>query len=298
MKKHPFLFGFLIIIFLCVIFAICLWVIGNSGQFSTLIPGGEKVVVIKIEGVITDSGPVIEKLNKIKNNADVKAVVLRIDSPGGSVAPSQEIYEELIKLREKKTIVASFGSVAASGGYYIASAAHKIIANPGSITGSIGVIIEFANIEELIGKIGLKSVVIKSGKYKDILSPTREIESAELGLIQGVIDSIHSQFIDAVALGRDIEREKIAAIADGRIFSGEQAKEQGLVDELGNLQDAIKRAAEIAGIEGDPKVIYPAKEKPSILEFLLEGSMNEIQQVISKNIFKAEYILNSKVTAK
>jgi protease-4 len=261
-------------------------------------PGGEKVVVIKIEGVITDSGPVIEKLDKIKNNAGIKAVVLRIDSPGGSVAPSQEIYEELIKLREKKTIVASFGSVAASGGYYIASAAHKIIANPGSITGSIGVIIEFANIEELIGKIGLKSVVIKSGKYKDIRSPTREIESAELELIQGVIDSIHSQFIDAVALGRDIEREKIVAIADGRIFSGEQAKEQGLVDELGNLQDAIKRAAEIAGIEGEPKVIYPAKEKPSILEFLLEGSMNEIQQVISKNIFKAEYILNSKVTAK
>ena len=298
MKKHPFIFGFLIIIFLCVIFAVCLWVIGNSGQFDILMPGKEKVVVVKVEGVITDSGPVIEKLDKLKNNADVKAVVIRIDSPGGSVAPSQEIYEELIKLREKKTIVASFGSVAASGGYYIASAAHKIIANPGSITGSIGVIIEFANVEELIGKIGLKSVVIKSGKYKDILSPTRKLESAELGLIQGVIDSIHSQFIDAVALGRDIEREKIAAIADGRIFSGEQAKEHGLVDELGNLQDAIKRAAEIAGIEGEPKVIYPAKEKPSILEFLLEGSMNEIQQVISKNIFKAEYILNSKVTAK
>lgn len=297
MKKHPFIFGFLIMIFLCILFAICIWVIGNSGQLNTLMPGGEKVVVVKIEGIITDSGPVIEKLNKLKNDADVKAIVLRIDSPGGSVAPSQEIYEELIKLREKKTIVASFGSVAASGGYYIASAAHKIIANPGSITGSIGVIIEFVNIEDLIGKIGLKSVVIKSGKYKDILSPTREIESAERGLIQGVIDSIHSQFIDAVALGRGIEREKIVAIADGRIFSGEQAKELGLVDELGNLQYAIKRAAEIAGIEGDPKVIYPAKEKPSILEFLLESSIKEIQQVIFKNIFKAEYILNSKITA-
>lgn len=298
MKKHPFIFGFLIMIFLCILFAICLWVIGYSGQFNTLMPGGEKVVVVKIDGLITDADPVIEKLDKIKNNADVKAVVLRIDSPGGSVAPSQEIYEELIKLREKKTIVASFGSVAASGGYYIASAAHKIIANPGSITGSIGVIIEFANIEELIGKIGLKSVVIKSGRYKDILSPTRELESAERGLIQGVIDSIHSQFIDAVALGRDMEREKIAAIADGRIFSGEQAKEHGLVDELGNLPDAIKIAAEIAGIDGEPKVIYPAKEKPSIFEFFLEGSVKEIQQVIFKNIFKAEYILNSKVTAK
>lgn len=256
------------------------------------------MVIVKIEGVITDSGPVIEKLNKLKDDADVKAIVLRIDSPGGSVAPSQEIYEELIKLREKKTVVASFGSVAASGGYYIASAAHEIFANPGSITGSIGVIIEFANIEDLIGKIGLKSVVIKSGKYKDILSPTRELESAERGLIQGVIDSIHSQFIDAVALGRGIDREKIAAIADGRIFSGEQAKEQGLVDELGNLQDAIKRASESAGIVGEPKVVYPAKEKPSILEFLLEGTLKEFQQVIFKNGFKAEYILDSKATAK
>jgi len=297
MKNHPFLFGFLIITFLCVVFAICLWVIGNSGQFKTLMPGSEKVVVVKIEGVITDSSPVIEKLDEIKDDADVMAVVLRIDSPGGSVAPSQEIYEEIIKLREEKTIVASFGSVAASGGYYIASAAHTIFANPGSITGSIGVIIEFANIEDLISKIGLKSVVIKSGKYKDILSPTRELKSTERGLIQGVIDSIHSQFIDAVAVGRGIEREKIAAIADGRIFSGEQAKEQGLVDELGNLQDAIKEAAVSAGIVGEPKVVYPDKEKPSILEFLLEGTLKEFQHMIFDNSFKAEYILNSKVTA-
>jgi len=251
------------------------------------------VVVVKIEGVITDSGPVIEKLEKIKNNVDVKAVVLRIDSPGGSVAPSQEIFEEIIKLREKKTIIASFGSVAASGGYYIACAAHKIVANPGSITGSIGVIIESANVEDLIGKIGLKSVVIKSGKYKDILSPTREMENSERELLQGVIDSIHSQFIDAVALGRSMERESVVAIADGRIFSGEQALDLGLVDELGNLQDAVKRAGLIAGIEGEPKVIYPSKDKPSILEFLLEGSMKEIQQVIFNDVFKVEYILKS-----
>ncbi len=298
MKKHPFLFGFLILSFLCVFFAVCLWGIGNYNSLQGYLAGGEKIVVLEIKGVIMESGPVIEKLEKLKKDADTKAIILRIDSPGGSVAPSQEIYEELIKLRDKKTIVASFGSVAASGGYYIACAAHKIVANPGSITGSIGVIIEFVNVEELIGKIGLKSVVIKSGKYKDILSPTRETSDAERDLIQGVIDSIHSQFIDAVALGRSLERESVAAIADGRIFSGEQAREQGLVDELGNLQDAIKRAAAIAGIEGEPRVVYPAKEKPSILEFLLEGSMKDIQQAIFNNVFKAEYILHSTSIAK
>lgn len=291
MKKHPFLFGFLTIVFLCFFFAICLWGIGNYSTLHDYLSRGEKVVVVELEGVITDSGPVIEKLEKLKKDPEVKAVILRVDSPGGSVAPSQEIFEELIKLREKKTIVASMGSVAASGGYYVACAAHKIVANPGSITGSIGVIIEVANIEELIGKIGLKAVVIKSGKYKDILSPTRDMQSGERELVQGVIDSIHSQFIDAVALGRSMARERVVSIADGRIFSGEQALELGLVDELGNLQDAIKRAGVLAGIEGEPRVIYPEKEKPSLLEFLIEGAADKTRDIVLKNLFKAEYLL-------
>jgi len=183
------------------------------------------------------------------------------------------------------------GAVAASGGYYVACAAHKIVANPGSITGSIGVIIEVANIEDLIGKIGLKAVVIKSGKYKDILSPTRDMQTGERELVQGVIDSIHSQFIDAVALGRSMPRVRVVAVADGRIFSGEQALELGLVDELGNLQDAIKRAGSIAGIDGEPRVIYPEKEKPSLLEFLIEGAAEQLRDVAAENIFKAEYLL-------
>ena len=198
----------------------------------------------------------------------------------------------MIKLREKKTIVASMGSVAASGGYYIACATHKIFANPGSITGSIGVIIELANIEELLGKIGMKSVVIKSGKYKDMLSPTRELKEEEKSLIQGVIDNIHSQFIDAVALGRDIPREKIVAIAYGRIFSGEQAKQSGLVDELGNLQDAIKSAAQIAGIEGKPNVVYPEKKRPSIWEFIIDGTLTRILGLLQDNRINAGYLLS------
>jgi len=260
--------------------------------------GGDKVAVVDIEGLITKSRPIIEKLNRYKDNERIKAIVIRIDSPGGSVGPAQEIYEEVIKLREKKPVVASMGSVAASGGYYIACAANKIIANPGTITGSIGVIIEFANIEELLGKIGLKSVVIKSGKYKDILSPTRELKGEERDLLQGVIDNIHGQFIDAVALGRDIPREKVAEIADGRIFSGEQAKQLELVDELGNLQDAIESAAEMSDIEGKPNVIYPEKKRPSIWEFFIEESLTRVQDFLSNNRLKVGYVLSTYNKAK
>ena len=185
------------------------------------------------------------------------------------------------------------GSVAASGGYYIACAAHKIFANPGTITGSIGVIIEFANIEELLGKIGLKSVVIKSGQYKDILSPTRELQKNEKQLVQGVIDNIHGQFVDAVALGRNLPRTKIAEIADGRIFSGEQAKSLGLVDELGNLEDAISYAAEKAGISGEPDVIYPDKKRPSILDYLLQESVSKLHEVITREQMSPQFMLQT-----
>jgi len=290
MRRHPFITGFILIFTICIFFVICIWGLGRLGILQDVVVGGDKVVVLDIKGVITQSRPIIEKLHKYRDNEGIKAVVLRIDSPGGAVGPSQEVYEEVIKLREKKTIVASMGSVAASGGYYIACATHKIFANPGSITGSIGVIIEFANIEELLGKIGMKSVVIKSGKYKDMLSPTRELKEEEKSLIQGVIDNIHSQFIDAVALGRDIPREKIAAIADGRIFSGEQAKQSGLVDELGNLQDAIKSAAQIAGIEGKPNVVYPEKKRPSIWEFIIDGTLTKILGLLQDNRINAGYL--------
>ena len=298
MRRHPFITGFIFIFVICVFFMVCLWSLGRLGLVQDVMAGGDKVAVVDIEGLITKSRPIIEKLNRYKDNERIKAIVIRIDSPGGSVGPAQEIYEEVIKLREKKPVVASMGSVAASGGYYIACAANKIIANPGTITGSIGVIIEFANIEELLGKIGLKSIVIKSGKYKDILSPTRELKGEERDLLQGVIDNIHSQFIDAVALGRDIPREKVVGIADGRIFSGEQAKQLGLVDELGNLQDAIESAAEMSDIEGRPNVIYPEKKRPSIWEFFIEESLTRVQDFLSNNRLKASYLLSTYNKAK
>jgi len=253
--------------------------------------GKGKIAVIEVEGIITQSRDTIKTLYEYKDNTNIKAIIVRIDSPGGGVGPSQEIYAELQKLKDKKLLIASMGSVAASGGYYIACAADKIFANPGTITGSIGVIIEFANIEELLGKIGLKSVVIKSGKYKDILSPTRELKEDEKALIQSVIDSIHGQFIDAVALGRKMPRKKVADIADGRIFSGEQAKANGLVDELGTLQDAIAFAAARTGLNADSDVIRPEKKRISVLDYILDESISKITDVLLRNRTSAQFIL-------
>jgi len=291
MRKHPFLFGFTCMVILCMIFVLCLWVLGQLGALQDVVSSREKIAVIEVEGVIVTSRDIISRINKYKEDESIKAVVIRIDSPGGGVGPSQEIYEEVNKLGKKKQVVASMGSVAASGGYYIACATHKIFANPGTITGSIGVIIEFANVEELLGKIGMKSVVIKSGKYKDILSPTREIKEDEQALLQGVIDSIHRQFIEDVARGRKLPVEKVKEIADGRIFSGEQALELGLLDELGNLQDAIQAAADLVGIEGKPRVVYPEKKKPSIWEFVFGGSLSNIRELLAVRLFNVGYLL-------
>jgi protease IV len=245
----------------------------SFGRWERL--GGSKVALITVDGVILDSKEVIEQLEKYRTNPSVKAIVLRINSPGGGVAPSQEIHEEILKTRQtdKKPIVASMGSVAASGGYYIASAADLIVANPGSITGSIGVILQVPNISGLMQKIGVKSVVVKSGLHKDLASPTREMTDAERQILQGMLDDVHGQFIDAVATGRRIDRKKVEAMADGRIFSGREAQSVGLVDQLGNLQDAIERAATLAGIRGKPTVIQERKRGLFLMD-LLRGSLS------------------------
>ena len=220
-----------------------------------------RIALIKIEGVIVDSREVIDDLKKYKDNPAVKAILLRIDSPGGGVVPSQEIYEEVKKIREEgqKKVVVSMGTVAASGGYYIASASDRIVANPGTLTGSIGVIMELANVEGLLRKIGVDSLVIKSGRHKDIGSPFRKMKPEEREILQHLLDDIHNQFIEAVASGRGLPEDKIRELADGRIFTGREAKEIGLVDDLGNLQDAIRLTADIAGIEGEPKIVETQK---------------------------------------
>jgi protease-4 len=229
----------------------------------------DRIALIRVEGVILDSQATVGELKRFSENPSVKAIVLRIDSPGGGVVPSQEIHDAIKRVRTKnnKAVIASMGSVAASGGYYIAAATDRIVANPGTLTGSIGVIMETANVEGLLQKIGVEGVVIKSGKYKDVGSPLRKMSEEERGLLQTVMDDVHKQFIEAVAEGRAIELTDAQALADGRIFTGRQAKEAKLVDELGDLEDAIQLAADVAGIEGEPKVVEP-RRRFSIRELL------------------------------
>jgi len=271
-KEHPILFIFLSLSAITLFIFIASYVVTvGLGNFPLSV--GEKIAVVKIEGVILDSKDIIEELREHRENKSVKAILLRIDSPGGAVAPSQEIYTEVLKIRDegKKKIVTSMGSVAASGGYYIASASDKIVANPGSVTGSIGVILELANISGLMKKVGVESVVIKSGKFKDVGSLFRTMMPEERELLQGVIDDTYDQFVEAVSAGRGINKEDLIPIADGRVFTGRQAKKLGLVDELGSMQDAVKITADLAGIKGEPDLIEK-KKKVSILERFLRNS--------------------------
>ena len=229
----------------------------------------ERIAVVRVEGVILDAQQTIGELKRYGENPLVKAIVIRIDSPGGGVVPSQEIHDAVKRIRDKhnKLVIASMGTVAASGGYYIAAATDRIVANPGTLTGSIGVIMELANVEGLMKKIGVESVVIKSGDHKDLGSPFRAMNGEDRHILQNVMDDVHSQFIEAVAAGRSLDIKEVRALADGRIFTGRQAKTAKLVDELGDLNDAIKLAADMGGIEGEPRVVEPRK-RFSIRDFI------------------------------
>lgn len=259
------------IIFFAVLMGIAVIVSLIFALLHKNLPIGDKVALIRIEGPIVDSKEAIDTLKDYVKDLSVKAIVLRVDSPGGAVAPSQEIYEEVRKAVAKKTVVVSMGSVAASGGYYIAAPATRIIANPGTLTGSIGVIMEIPNMEGLMAKIGVKSEVIKSGRHKDIASVFRGIKPEERAILQNVLDNVHDQFINAVSDGRKMLREDVQKIADGRIYTGEQALTVGLVDELGNLEDAVKVAAKLSGIRGEPSVV--SREEKFSLISLLRGKM-------------------------
>lgn len=268
-KRSVFLAGTLLVLLLVALLGSIAWFSHMRGSETGLM-FGEKVGVIEVKGVIANVQPIIEDLAKFRKDGSVKAVVVRIDSPGGGVSPSQELYEEVRRTVRQKPVVVSMGSVAASGGYYIASAAQKIYANPGTITGSIGVILQFTNFEELLKKIGFRMEVVKSGAYKDVGNPGREMTPEEKAYLQEVVDNVHQQFVRDVARGRRLDVEKVREVADGRIFTGEQAMGLGLVDELGNLKDAINAAAKMAAIEGEPKVVYPEKEKKSVFDYLFD----------------------------
>ena len=255
-----------------VVVAVALTVVGNALLPELATVGKERIALVRIEGPILDSRSTVNELEAYAQDPLVKAIVLRIDSPGGGVAASQEIYNAVKRVREEKqkTVVVSMGTVAASGGYYIAVAADRILANPGTLTGSIGVIMQLANFEELMDKIGVKNFVIKSGRYKDVGSPFRMMGEEDRNLLQSVMDDAHRQFIEAVAEGRALDVADVETLADGRVLTGQQAKDVLLIDDLGDLKDAVRLAADMTGIKGTPPVIETTPEF-SFRDWLVES---------------------------
>lgn len=288
MRKHPVISGLVLLIALGAVIYFFFYRAGvQSGNVSTRgFSLNEKVGVVPIEGVISDSIEITEYIDEFAKDHSIAAVVVRIDSPGGGVAASQEIYEAIVALKKKKKVVVSMGSVAASGGLLIACAGDKIVANPGTITGSISAIMQFANIEELMKKVGVKASVVKSGPYKDIGSPVREMTPEEKVIIQELIDDIYNQFIEVIVRDRKLPREQVVAIADGRVFSGRKAKEYGLVDQLGDMAAAARLASVLAGKDGTYDLVYPQKKRPSIFDYVFESAANRISRSITQEAEK------------
>ncbi len=260
---------------------------GVVASLASLVPGlslsgngiettdGE-IGVVEIKGEIISPEKTIAALTAFRKNRKIKAIVLRVDSPGGAVGASQEIFAEVRRTNRKKPVVASLGSVAASGGFYAAIGASRVLASPGTITGSIGVIVKFANLQEVFRKIGYQPQVIKSGRLKDIGSMNRPMTREERRVLQGIIDNVHQQFVADVASARKLEKKKVTAIADGRILSGAQAKEAGLIDGFGNFTDAVALAARLAGLRKEyPKLAYPKERRLSLLN-LMAGEATDL----------------------
>jgi protease-4 len=275
MTKKGCIWGWLIgVLALLVIFLVTIVVIESLlGQHLSFPSYGARVGLVRVEGGIYDARSFMEDAEQLVGDPGIRSLVLRIESPGGGVAASQEIFEYIREVQDAgMPLVVSMGSIAASGGYYIGCSADTIVANPGTLTGSIGVIMSFTNLEELFGKIGMDFEVIKSGAYKDVGSWSRQMTDEERALLQETIDDIHEQFVEAVAEGRGMELDEVRALADGRVFSGRQALEAGLVDRLGTLDDAVAVAARMGGIEGEPRIQEPVRRQPLTLWELLSGA--------------------------
>lgn len=296
-RRHPFLFFFMII-------SACLTLMFLG--FVVLVSFGSKMLntqiaqqyasskgnigIVEINGMILSSKKVIEQMKTFQEDDSIKAIILRIDSPGGGIGPSQEIYREIMKVKMSKKIITSMGSVAASGGYYIASATNGIVANPGTITGSIGVIMEYVNLMEIAKKIGISPVVIKSGEFKDMGSPLRELKESEKKILQGLVDELHLQFVHDAAKARNIDVKTMAKLADGRVYTGAKALKLKLIDRLGNLDDAVLWAGEIANIKGELKPVYPKEDKMTFFRKLVDAAFKDIKfnSIVNDNL---KYIL-------
>jgi protease-4 len=241
-----------------------------GSEDSAELPFSNRVQIVDIEGELIESRPILDQLKRYEDSNSVKAILLNIDSPGGGVAVSQEIYAEIKRLREKKdkTIVAYLSSTGASGAYYVACAANKIVANPGTIVGSIGVIAEWVNYADLLEWAKLKEIVFKTGEFKDTGSPSRPITDNEKKYFQGLIDDMYVQFLEAVASGRKLDLQEVRSMADGRVFTGRTAKDRKLIDEIGNFQDAVDVTAKLAGISGKPRLLRMNRQRVTLLDVL------------------------------
>ncbi len=249
------------------LFVVFLWSTVGDGGASLAVFGG-RVAIVELEGIILEVDDLVRDLKSFRDSPSVRAVVVRINSPGGVVGPTQEVHAALLKLREAgKPVVASLGALAASGGYYVAVAADRIYAHPGTLTGSIGVIMQMPNVDGLLKKVGVDYVVIKAGQYKDLGNFARAMRPDERQVLQSLLDDVHGQFIDAVAAGRKLQRAQVVRFADGRIFSGAQAKRLSMVDALGSLEDAVNAAGTLAGLKVPPRVIAP-RRRSSIINLL------------------------------
>ncbi|MBE0501126.1 MAG: signal peptide peptidase SppA [Desulfuromonadales bacterium] len=270
----PFLVIGGIFIFFTLLFLGIAFIFGTPASLTL----GARIGVIEIIGPITTSDRTVQTIVDFRLNDAIKGVILRVDSPGGGVGPSQEIYAEIKRLAAKKPVIVSMGGVAASGGYYVSLPAQKILANPGTLTGSIGVIMGFTNYQDLFEKIGLKSDVVKSGEHKDIGSAIRPMTETDRSILQELIDDVHNQFVTAVAEERSLEFEVAAQLADGRVYTGRQAMESGLIDELGNFRDAVALVAAMTSIDGEPTLVYPAEPKKNFVDYFIEQSVDQFRK--------------------
>ncbi len=296
MKYHPVLWilatlggiFIFVVFFSFILLAFTVSQIGEIAQdkSSINIDGDYQLGVVEIKGLITDSKKIIERLNNFASDQDIKGIIVRIDSPGGAVAPAQEIYLRINEIKKKKKVIASLASVAASGGYYIAAACDKIVANPGTLTGSIGVIAQSLNMQELFKFLKLDPIVLKSGKYKDVLSPHRKLLPDERKMMEKLIGDIHNQFKMDVSRGRGMSLAEVEKIADGRVLTGFQALEFGLIDSFGGLDETAKLLAGLAGLEGKYDLVYPSKNKMLYLEEFFQqvnSLMNVFGQMVVSN---------------
>jgi protease-4 len=230
----------------------------------------DRIQVVDIEGELVDSRPILDQIKRYEDSESVKAILLNIDSPGGGVAVSQEVYTEIKRLREKKDkiIVSYLSSTGASGAYYLSCASNKIVANPGTIVGSIGVIAEWVNYADLLEWAKLKDIVFKTGEFKDTGSASRALTDNERKYFQGLIDDMYVQFLEAVSSGRKLDLQEVRTMADGRVFTGRDAKERKLIDEIGNFQDAVDITAKLAGISGKPRLLRSTRQRVTLLDVL------------------------------